>query len=85
MKQISNKFQQGTLTILIAGNAFKLEKVGPAFSIFNPCPSLPPVATDDREQFQCLNIVLNDKTEPLFLDSIGVKTSFSFLKRQQMV
>ena len=37
MKQISNKFQQGTLTILIAGNAFKLEKVGPAFSIFNPC------------------------------------------------
>ena len=85
MKQISNKFQQRTLTILIAGNAFKLEKVGPAFSIFNPCPSLPPVATDDREQFQCLNIVLNDKTEPLFLDSIGVKTSFSFLKRQQMV
>ena len=60
MKQISNKFQQGTLTILIAGNAFKLEQVGPAFSIFNPCPSLPSVATDDREQFQCLNIVLND-------------------------
>ena len=68
MKQISNKFQQGTLTILIAGNAFKLEKVGSAFSIFNPCPSLPPVATDDREQFQCLNIVLNDKTKPLFLE-----------------
>ena len=62
MKQISNKFQQGTLTILIARNAFKLEKVGPAFSLFNPFPSLPPVATDDREQFQFLNIVLNDKT-----------------------
>ena len=68
MKQISNKSQQGTLTILVAGDAFKLEKVGLAFSIFNPCPSLPPVATDDREQFQSLNVVLNDKTEPLFLE-----------------
>ena len=31
---------------------------------FNPCPSLPSVATDDRKQFRCLN----NKTKPLFLE-----------------
>ena len=35
---------------------------------FNPCPSLPPVATDNRKQFQCLIIVLNNKTGPFFLE-----------------
>ena len=53
---------------MIAGNAFKLEKVCPTFASFDPCPSLPSVATDDRKQFQCVNIVLNDKTLPLFLE-----------------
>ena len=33
--------------------ASKLEKIGPFFSSFNPFPSLPSVATDDRKQFQC--------------------------------
>ena len=26
------------------------------------------LATDDKEQFQCLHLVLNNKTAPLFLD-----------------
>ena len=37
-----------------AGIALKLEKVGPTFTSFIPCPSLPFVATDDRKQFHCL-------------------------------
>ena len=36
----------------------------------NPCPFLPFEATDDRKQFQCRNIVLNNKTGPLFLEFI---------------
>ena len=34
----------------------------------NPCPFLPFEATDDRKQFQCRNIVLHNKTGPLFLE-----------------
>ena len=45
----------------------KLEKLGPILS-FNPFPSLPSVATDDRKQFQCRKIVFNNKTRPLFLE-----------------
>ena len=42
IKQISN------LLVIFAGIAFKLEKVDPIFSSFNPCaPPLPLVATDD--------------------------------------
>ena len=41
---------------------------GPNFSSFNPFPSLPSVATDDRKQFQCREIVFNYKTGPLFLE-----------------
>ena len=37
------------------------------FLSLNPFPSLPSVATDNRKQFQCLNIVLNNKTGPLFV------------------
>ena len=50
------------------GRALKLEKVGPTFSSFNPRPSLPSVATDGRKPFECLNMVLNIKTGPLFLE-----------------
>ena len=35
---------------------------GPIFSTFNPFPSLPSVATDDREQLQWRKIVFNNKT-----------------------
>ena len=70
IKQISD---QGELNIIIlgvifAGIALKLGKVGPTFSCFNPHPSLPSVATDNGKQFQCLNIILNNKTGPLFLE-----------------
>ena len=61
--------------------ASKLEKIGPIFSSFNPFPSLPSVATDDRKQFQCRKIVLNNKARPLIWSSIDAKTLFSFLKR----
>ena len=44
--------------------------VGPTFSRFNPCPSLPSIATNDRKQFQCLNIVLINKTGLLSLEYI---------------
>ena len=42
--------------------------VGPTFSSFNPFSSLPSVVTDNRKQFQCLNIVLNNKIGPLFAE-----------------
>ena len=34
--------------------------------------------TDDKKHFQCLNKVLNNKTGPLFFNSIHAKTSFGF-------
>ena len=46
----------------------KLEKIGPIFSSFNPFPSLPLVATEDRKQFQCRKIVFNNKNRTLFLE-----------------
>ena len=75
MKKISNKFHQEALTIKIFAGIFagmacklKLEKVGTTFSRFSPCPSLSFVTTDNRKQFQCLNIDLNNKTGPLFFE-----------------
>ena len=46
--------------------ALKPEKVCTTFSSFNPYLSSSPVATDDRKQLQCLYIVFNNKTGPLF-------------------
>ena len=71
--KISNEFYQGELTIIIFWVIFeniasKLEKIGPIFSSFNPFPSLPSVATDDRKQFQYRKIVFNNKAGPLFLE-----------------
>ena len=37
------------------------------FSSFNPFPSMPSVATDDRKQFQYIQIVLNNKSRSLVL------------------
>ena len=42
--------------------------IDPTFSSLSPCPSLPSVATDDRKQPECLNMVLNNKNGPLFLE-----------------
>ena len=46
------------------------------FSNLNPCPSLPSVATDNRKQFQCINIVLNNKTVSLFLEFNWLEDTF---------
>ena len=43
------------------------------FSSFNPFPSFPSVTTDDRKQFQCLNVILKNKTGPLFFESAVTK------------
>jgi len=48
--------------------ASKLEKIGPIFSSFNPSPSLPSVATEDRKQFQWRKIVFINKARPSFLE-----------------
>ena len=48
--------------------ASKLAYIGTIFSSFNPFPSLPSIVTDDRKQFQCGKIVLNNKARPLFLE-----------------
>lgn len=47
--------------------ALKLEKGGSRF--LNPCPSLPSVVSDDRNEFQCINIyvVLNNKKKTFIL------------------
>ena len=45
--------------------ALKLEKVGPAFSSFNTCPSLPFVA---RQQDKLINIDSHNKSGPFFLE-----------------
>ena len=54
LEKISNKFHQGTLTIIIF---WWFLKAWPNFQ-FSPSPSLPSFATDNRIHFQCLNIVL---------------------------
>ena len=64
------------------GRALKLEKVGPTFSRFNPCPSLQSVATDDRKQFQYLNKVLHHNSVPWFFEF--ARTRFSFFKIRQI-
>ena len=75
MKKISNKFNQRPLTVIrflvtFAGIliVLKLGKVGATFSSVSPCPYVPTVAIDHREQFQFLNMVLNNITVPLFLE-----------------
>ena len=52
IKEISSgSTNQYFLLMIFAGKALKLEKVFPTLSSFNPCPSLPSVAMDDRKQF----------------------------------
>ena len=55
--------------MIFAGIVLKIESVCTAFfKCHDPCPSLPSVVTDDRKQFQNLNIVVNNKPGPLFLE-----------------
>ena len=64
MKATSNKlFHQITPTIITL-----FDFAGTAFSNFNLCPSLPFFVTADEKQFECLNIVLDNKAESLFFE-----------------
>ena len=80
---------QGALTmifflVIFAGLALKLVNVGPAFWSFNPCPSLPSSATECRKQFQCLNIVLNNRTGLLLDFNLWGKGFTFFIKTPQI-
>ena len=68
MKNSPGSTNHNNLLVVFTGIALNVEKVGPTFSIFNPCPSLSPFALDDRKQFPCLNIVLKNKTGPFLLE-----------------
>ena len=77
--KILNEFCQGELTKV---NFLVIFEDIAIFSSFNPSPSLPSVATDDRKQFQWRKMVLNNKARPdYFWNSIDTKTLVSFLKR----
>ena len=58
----------------------KTWKSRPNFKSFNPCSS---VGRDDRKQFECLKIVLNDKTGQTKLVGINVMRGhvFAFKKK----
>ena len=57
--------------MIVTGIALKLNNLVQRFQVFkNPSPFLPPVATDDRNQFQCLKIFLSNKFAALFLGLI---------------
>ena len=65
--KISRSEWVNAFLLVFAGIALKLEKVGPAISSLNPSPSLPSVVSEDRKQFHCLYVILNNITGPLFL------------------
>ena len=71
--KISNAFYERGLTIInflrIFGTpSIKVEKNWPMFFKFQSFPSMTSVAIDDRKQFQCLQIVFNNKTRSLVLE-----------------
>ena len=68
MKKISSKLHQKALIIMVIFASIAVLKVEPTVSSFNPCPSLLSVATEERKQFQCLNMVLRIKTRTLVLE-----------------
>ena len=65
IKKLSNKSPKGALTIIFFQRILQAmhKKLAQLFSSFNPFPSMPSVATDNRKAFQCLN----NKTGSLFL------------------
>ena len=76
------RIKQGALSLILFFGWFRRHSmktwksswcVGPAFSSFNPCPSLPRASTDNRKQFQYLNIVLNKK---LWTTIFGIQCIF---------
>ena len=71
MTKISIKFHQGALTIKYFGDFCRPENVKKLAQFFqvstDPFPSSPCEATNDRKQFQCLNVVV--MPTPSFLTS----------------
>ena len=54
--------------VFFVETASKLQTVGQTFSSFNPFPSLPSVATNDRKLNKSQNILLDNKPRLLFLE-----------------
>ena len=73
---LSGRGNHNILGVSFEGITSKRERIGPIFSSFNPFPSMPSVATDDRKQFQCRNILT--KLDQYFWNSTDTKTPFSF-------
>ena len=69
--------------MIFVGLALKLENVGPSFSSFSLCLSLPSFAIDDRKQSQFRNIVLNNTTGPLLAPLNPLKSGRPVVKRSQ--
>ena len=85
MKHFSSGTGTGIIFLVIfAGLALKLANVGPTFSSFNPCPSLPSSATESTKRFQCLNIVLSNRTRLLLEFNLWGKGFTFFIKTLQM-
>ena len=70
-KNVSVKHFIRGLTIINFLRIFGTCSTGQFFQVsihFHPFPSMPSVATDDRKQFQYLQIVFNNKTRSLVLE-----------------
>ena len=83
VKKISDKLTIIIFLVIFAAIPLKLEKVGPIFSRFKPCLSLPSVTTDDREQFQYINMFLNDKRGPSFWNYIDAIKVLAFYRNSK--
>ena len=59
IKEISSgrSTKQNYFLMIFVSISLKFKKSWPNFSNFNPYPSLPSVATNNRKQSRCLNIV----------------------------
>ena len=66
------------LVFLFVEIASKLAKFSLTFSSFNPFPSLPSVATNDRKQNKHHKIVPNNKLRPLFWNTVERKIYLGF-------
>ena len=73
-----------------------MKKAGPTFSVkfqsmsrdgSSPYPSLLSVETDDRKQFQCVNVVVNDETRgnPTFYRRQPSQQTINFWFRENVV
>ena len=65
--------------------ASKLENFSPTFWSFNPFPSLPSVATNDKKQNKRHDKVLNNKPSPLFWEFSWEQDIFCILKNAKLV